>query len=431
MALFIPQLTFPLTAALVLNQITGEDVAKEKLWNKFKLAVYITAGLVALLFILYTSFSYKGESDKLIAENFTQQLLHSRGEQVTPQMQDQVQSLSQTLIRALQTDRKSHFGSDLFRSFAFIVLAVLLVGAYLKNMIKKPIVMIIGLLLISTIDLLVVDRRYLNDENFVEPDQYESAFVATEADKQIMADPDKPFRVFDETDPQGPFQGSRASYFHNSVGGYHPAKLGLYQDIIEHQLSRGNMEVFNMLNTRYFIAQDPRTGTSIAQRNPGAFGAVWLVKAIRFVPTADAEMNALNTLHLKDTAVAQQKFQSQVKEKPQFDSTATIKVAEYSNDKITYTFSANTNQFAVFSEVYYPHGWNAYIDGKKSDYIKVDYVLRGMSVPAGKHCIEFRFEPQSYKTANTLMLISTVIAYLLLIAAIVLEFLKRRKTANS
>jgi hypothetical protein len=431
MALFIPQLTFPLTAALVLNQITGEDVAKEKLWNKFKLAVYITAGLVALLFILYTSFSYKGESDKLIAENFTQQLLHSRGEQVTPQMQDQVQSLSQTLIRALQTDRKSHFGSDLFRSFAFIVLAVLLVGAYLKNMIKKPIVMIIGLLLISTIDLLVVDRRYLNDENFVEPDQYESAFVATEADKQIMADPDKPFRVFDETDPQGPFQGSRASYFHNSVGGYHPAKLGLYQDIIEHQLSRGNMEVFNMLNTRYFIAQDPRTGTSIAQRNPGAFGAVWLVKAIQFVPTADAEMNTLNTLHLKDTAVAQQKFQSQVKEKPQFDSTATIKVAEYSNDKITYTFSANTNQFAVFSEVYYPHGWNAYIDGKKSDYIKVDYVLRGMSVPAGKHSIEFRFEPQSYKTANTLMLISTVIAYLLLIAAIVLEFLKRRKTANS
>lgn len=431
MALFIPQLTFPLTAALVLNQITGEDIAKEKLWNKFKLAIYITAGLVALLFILYTSFSYKGESDKLIAESFTQQLLRSRGQQVTPQMQDQAQSLTQTLMRALQTDRKSHFGSDLFRSFAFILLAVLLVGAYLKNAIKKPIVMIIGLLLISTIDLLVVDRRYLNDENFVEPDQYESTFVATEADKQILADPDKPFRVFDETDPQGPFQGSRASYFHNSVGGYHPAKLGLYQDIIERQLSRGNMEVFNMLNTRYFIAQDPRTGTSIAQRNPGAFGEVWLVKDIRFVPTADAEMDALNTLHLKDTAVAQQKFQSLVKEKPQFDSTATIKVAEYSNDKITYNFSANTNQFAVFSEVYYPHGWNAYIDGKKADYIKVDYVLRGMSVPAGKHSIEFRFEPQSYKTANTLMFVSTLIAYLLLIAAIVFEFLKRRKTANS
>ena len=191
------------------------------------------------------------------------------------------------------------------------------------------------------------------------------------------------------------------------------------------------MEVFNILNTRYFIAQDPRTGTSIAQRNPGAFGAVWLVKDIRFVTTADAEMEALNTLHLRDTAVAQQKFQPQVKEKPQFDSTATIKVAEYLNDKITYNFSANTNQFAVFSEVYYPHGWNAYIDGKKTDYIKVDYALRGMSVPAGKHSIEFRFEPQSYKTANMLMLISTVIAYLLLIAAIVFEFLKRRKTANS
>jgi uncharacterized membrane protein YfhO len=138
-------------------------------------------------------------------------------------------------------------------------------------------------------------------------------------------------------------------------------------------------------------------------------------------------MNALSTLHLKDTAVAQQKFASHVKQQPQFDSSATIKVAEYLNDKITYTSSSNTNQFAVFSEVYYPHGWNAYIDGQKADYIKVDYVLRGMNIPAGKHTIEFRFEPQSYKTANTLMLIGTLLTFALLIAAIVFEFLKRRK----
>jgi hypothetical protein len=234
--------------------------------------------------------------------------------------------------------------------------------------------------------------------------------------------------VFDETDPQGPFQGSRASYFHNSIGGYHPAKLGLYQDIIEHQISRGNMEVFNMLNTKYFITQNPATGASMAQLNPNANGPAWFVKAIRFVPNADAEMNVLNTLHTKDSAVAQQKFASQVKQQPQFDSTATIKVTEYLNDKITYTSSSNTNQFAVFSEVYYPHGWNAYIDGQKADYIKVDYVLRGMSVPAGKHTIEFRFEPQSYKTANSLMLVASLLTFALLIAAIVFEFLRGRKT---
>lgn len=432
MALFIPQLSFPLTAGLVLNQITGENISKEKLWSKFKLAVYITGGLIALLFILYISFSYTGSSDKSIADSFTQQLLYSKGGQVTQQMQDQVHSITQSLMSALRQDRKSHFGSDLFRSFAFIALAVLLVGAYLKNKIKA-IWMIIGLLLLSTIDLIGVDRRYLNDENFVEPEDYEASFVPREADKQIMADQDKPFRVFDETGD--PFQMSTASsttsYYHNSIGGYSPAKLSLYQDIIEHQLAKGNMEVFNMLNTRYFITQDPRTGASIAQRNPNAFGPVWLVKAVRFVPTADAEMNALNTLDLKDTAVARQQFASQVKGQPQFDSTATIKVDKYLNDLITYNFSANTNQFAVFSEVYYSHGWNAYIDGKKSDYIKVDYALRGMSIPAGKHTIEFRFEPQSYKTANTLMLTSTIIAYLLLIAAIASEFLKRRKTANS
>jgi hypothetical protein len=430
MALVIPQLTFPLTAALVLNQLTGEDVAKERLWSRFKIAAYITAGLIAVLVILYMSLSYKGSNDKIIADNFANAMLSQAsrsGQQISPQIQQQAESFGQSLVRALQKDRKSHFGGDLFRSFAFIVLAVLLVGAYLKNKIK-PTVMIIGLLLLSTIDLLAIDRRYLNEENFVEPEDYESLFVAREADKQIMADPDKPFRVFDQT--EDPFQMSTASaltsYYHNSIGGYSPAKLSLYQDIIEHQLAKGNMEVFNMLNAKYFITQNPATGASMAQLNPNAFGPVWLVKAIRFVPTANAEMNALNTLHLKDTAVTQQKFASLVKLQPQFDSTATVKVTEYLNDKITYNFSSGANQFAVFSEVYYPHGWNAYIDGKKADYIKVDYVLRGMAVPAGKHTIEFRFEPQSYKTANTLMLVSSLLAYALLIAAIVFEFLKRK-----
>jgi hypothetical protein len=428
MALIIPQLTFPLTAALVLNQLTDEDVAKEKLWNKFKLGVYITAGLLAILVVLYTSLSYKGASDKLIADNFSNAMLSqaARGGQVTPQMQDQAHSFGQSLVQALQKDRKSHFGGDLFRSFAFIALAVLLVGAFLKNKIK-PLILIIGLLLLSSIDLLGVAGRYLNDESFVDSDEYESAFVATEADKQILADPAKPFRVFDQTDPQGPFQGSRASYFHNSVGGYHPAKLGLYQDIIEHQLSKGNMQVYSMLNTKYFISQDPQSGQTFAQINPQAFGPAWLVKSIKFVPTADAEMGALNTVSLRDTAVAQQRFASLVKQQPQFDSTATLKVAEYLNDKITYNFSSASNQFAVFSEVYYPHGWNAYIDGQKADYIKVDYVLRGMSIPAGKHTIEFRFEPQSYKTANTLMLVASLLTFALLIAAIVFEYLRKKK----
>ena len=435
MALVIPQLTFPLTAALVLNQITAIDIDREKLWNKFKLSVYITAGLLAVLLVLYISFSYKGANDKAIAENFSNAMLSQAsrsGQQISPQMQDQAQSFGQSLTKALQEDRKSHFGGDLFRSFAFIALAVLLVWAYLKNKINA-LVTIIGLLLLSTIDLLGIDRRYLNDDNYVDSDQYESLFTAREADKQIMSDPAKPFRVFDQT--EDPFQMSTASsltsYYHNSIGGYSPAKLSLYQDIIEHQLARGNMEVFNMLNTKYFIAQDPASGTVVAQRNPNAFGPVWLVKGIKYVPNADAEMNALNTVHLKDTAVAQQKFASQVKLQPQFDSSATIKVGQYLNDKITYEFSSASNQFAVFSEVYYPKGWNVYIDGNKADYIKVDYVLRGMAIPADKHTIEFRFEPQTYKTANTLMLISSLLTYALLIAAIVFEFLRRRKTANS
>jgi len=186
------------------------------------------------------------------------------------------------------------------------------------------------------------------------------------------------------------------------------------------------MQVYNALNTKYFILPNPSTGKPVAQINSGAFGPVWLVKAIRFVPGPDAEMSALDSTSLHDTAIVQEQFRDKIKLSPAFDSSATIKQIENKNDLIRYSFKSNSNQFAVFSEVYYPLGWNAYIDGQKAEYVKTDYVLRGMAIPAGSHTIEFRFEPRTYEIGNMLTVISGYIALLLLAAAIFFEFRKRK-----
>ena len=178
------------------------------------------------------------------------------------------------------------------------------------------------------------------------------------------------------------------------------------------------MMVFNMLNTKYFIQTNPATHQPQAQMNPNAFGPCWLVKSILFVNSADEEMKALDSINVKDTAIVQKSFQALIKFQPVPDTTASIQLIQNLNDKITYKFSSKTNQFAVFSEVYYDKGWNAFIDGKKSDYCKVDYVLRGMAIPAGDHAIEFRFEPGSFKTGETISWIASIMAYILLGAAV-------------
>jgi hypothetical protein len=275
--------------------------------------------------------------------------------------------------------------------------------------------------------VLTVGKRYLSEDNFVESADFDSSFTPNAADMRINADPDKNVRVLDET--SDPFQDARPSYFHNSVGGYSPAKLGLYQDVIEKQLSKGNMRVYDMLNTKYFIQQDPQTRQPVARLNPGAYGTCWLVKAIRYVKDGDEEMQALDSTDTRDTVIIQQKFQHLVPFAPSPDTSASIHLIENQNDKISYAFSAKANQFAVFSEIYYDKGWNAFIDGKKTDYCRVDYILRGMAVPAGDHTIEFRFEPHSYQLGDMLSTWSALLLYLLIIVAAVVEWRKRSKQA--
>jgi hypothetical protein len=266
------------------------------------------------------------------------------------------------------------------------------------------------LLVLSSFDLLTVGRRYLNENNFVDPSEFDNAFAMTDADKMIKQD-NGYYRVFNTT---GDFTNeSVTSYHHNSIGGYHPAKLQIYQDLIENQIGKNNIQVLNMLNTKYFIIQNPQNGQPVAQMNPGNFGPCWLVKGIKYVENGKEEMKALDSTDLRDTAVVQMKFKSLIPNAPVYDSASSIKLIENKNDIINYESQANSNQFAVFSEIYYTAGWNAFIDGKKAEIVKTNYALRGLAIPAGTHKIEFRFEPYSYKLGDRLDLIAAILTYLI------------------
>jgi hypothetical protein len=427
MGLVIPQLCFPLMGVLAINKIAFEETDLAEVWKKLKLAGIITGIVLVILAGFYFSASFSGKGDKTLKENFKQNVLQQvpRGQQPSPQMEQQAEDLSKGLLGALQQDRKNLMGGDLVRSIILIGLAFGIIFFFTKKKIS-PAILIASLTILSAYDLLGVDTRYLSSNNFVDDTDFESAFVPTEADLQIMKDPDHAnFRVFNTS--VDAFNDASTSYHHNSVGGYHPAKLGLYNDIISHQLAKGNMQVFNMLNTKYFIVQNPQTGKPAAQLNPGAFGNAWLVKGIKYVENANEEMSALDSTNLRDTAVVEKKYQPQIKQAPVPDSSASIKLKQNLNDKIDYTFHSKTPQFAVLSEVYYPLGWNAFIDGQKVDYVKTDYVLRGMFVPAGDHEIEFRFEPKSYTTGRMITIIANTVVYLAIIMAIILYVRKKRK----
>jgi len=280
---------------------------------------------------------------------------------------------------------------------------------------------------LAMIDLLGVSSRYLSKDNFMEPEDFEGAFAPTQADQIIKQDPDPNYRVLNLT--QSTFNDAITSYHHKSVGGYHAAKLSIYQDLIENQLSKQpmNMSVLNMLNTRYVITQDS-SGQVMPSRNPGALGNVWFVQEVRFVKDPAAEMKALDDFDPARTAVVQEAFRSSVTV-PATDSGAVISLVKNDHDIVTYQSVSSAPQFAVFSEVYYDRGWKAFVDGKESPIVKANYVLRGLSVPAGKHAIEFRFEPSSYANGRRVTAISQFVLIGLLLGALLTELRRNRQSA--
>ncbi len=429
MALMVPQLSFAIIASLALQQFFYGNIDKTVFLKKLKYASISFAALLFILVAVYVGASFKNEADAVNKQTFTSQLtqMMSQGGAPTPQMTNQATSITDSLYASLAKDRKEMFGSDLLRLFIYVILAAFVLWLGYKKKIK-PVVAGGLLTALTFIDLISVDNRYLSKDDYVSEDEYLQGFIPTNADLQIKQDTGY-FRVVDQS-MGNPFDGNaRASYFHNSLGGYSPAKLGLYQDLIDHQLSKGNMGVFNMLNAKYFIKNDPATNQPVAQVNPGVFGPAWFVKGVRFVNNADEEMLALDSLPLRDSAVADKREQEKITA-PQYDSAASIRFVKNLNDEIVYQTSAASNQFAVFSEIYYPYGWKAFVDGKETPIAKVNYVLRGINVPAGNHTIRFVFEPASYQRGMTISLAGGIISLLILLVCGFLLFRKWRRTGN-
>ena len=324
------------------------------------------------------------------------------------------------VMNAVRDARLSLVSADSLRSLIFIIIAAAVIFLYFKGVFKRKPVFVVVMAALALIDLYPVAHRYVNSENFVEPMANEEAFQMTDADREILKDKSN-YRVID-LDNMG---GARSSYFHKTIGGYHAAKLTRYNDLLEYQINRGNTEVLNMLNTKYLLHEGTYTV------NPDANGNAWFVSQIDYVPDANAEMAALDTLPTKHVAVADARFKPLLGEAVAPAPGDTIYETSYAPNKLTYKARTQRGGVAVFSEVYFPWGWEITVDGKPAEMGRVDYVLRALRLSPGEHEIVFRFDPQSMKITNALGVTAVIVIYILCLAAIAFWLWKLRKPRPS
>ncbi|CAL1519210.1 YfhO family protein [Chitinophaga sp. MM2321] len=412
-ALVLPSLTFVILACWGLQEVVNGKHKKDELLHKLKNAVYITGGLILIVGIGGSMFfNFSGHSDAAMQQYFGRMMGG-----------DENGSL---LIRALEKDRSSLLLKDSIRSLVFVAIAAGALWAFIQDKLKwQPLAIILAAAV--TIDLVQVDRNYLGKDSFVDESIFMTQLSPSPADLQIKQDPDPYYRVFNLA--TSPFDDASPSYFHKNIGGYSPAKLWIYQDLISHQISKNNMQVLNMLNTKYFIVPDQKTGQPVAQRNPDANGNAWFVSDIVWAPDANTEMKTLDYLNTKDSAVIDKRFEKELGSnfKPGKDSNAVIKLTKYGLNSLEYTSSNSQEGLGVFSEIYYPAGWNAYIDGKPTNIIRVDYALRGVKIPAGQHKIDLKFEPTTFYKGQQISGISSTILLILVIASFIWEIVLCRK----
>ena len=381
----IAELCIPLLGFLAVREFFFSKTDKEQKQIALKKALYSSVGLIVIGLLYALSFStFDGIRDASYSEY-------------------------EGLLDAVKADRLSMLYSDSFRSILLIGVGFVVLWLFLKQQLKYT-TSIIAFAVLILFDLVQVNLRYVNADDFKEARAIDKPFKASTADLQILKDKSH-YRVANfSTDP---FQDGRTSYFHKSIGGYHAAKVGRYQDLIEFQLSKQNMQVYNMLNVKYFILPGD-DGEEVAQQNPDANGNAWFVKNIKYVKTADQEIRALDSTLTKSTVVVNENnIRKKINFSPELDSLAYIKLTEYSLNSLTYDTSSNKDEFAVFSEIYYKHGWNAYLDGVKQPHTNVNYILRGMEIPKGEHIIKFKFEPSVIKTGSTISLISYALMLLI------------------
>jgi membrane protein YfhO len=415
MAMVIPEFTLPIMASLALQQIFYRENSRELLKADFKKILYAVGGVLALLIIMYLMTPYTALTDNEISNNISQMAKSTE--------------IGRAVISGMKADRRAMFGGQLLRTLGFAILLIGFLYLFMRNVIK-PMVIVIALIVINTIDLFIIDKQYLNDEHFVPADEIiAQSFTPTTVEKQILQDRDPDFRVYNAT--VNPLYDTRSPYFFKPVTGYNPARLSIYQNLIDKYLSGSpNENVLNMLNAKYIIFTNSQTNQQQMQPNPNAFGHCWLVKNVRIVDGPVEEIQAIGSANLRDTAIVQKAFSSAATQ-PQWDSSASIRLTKFDNDTMDYSFTGAKPQFAVFSEIYYAKGWNAYVDGKKTEYCKADYVLRGLSLPAGQHTVRFIFEPSSYKRGVKIAYASSFLIIILVLGGFFMEWWMRREAVGS
>lgn len=393
MTLVIAQFAMPLLAFTAINEILKGERTKKELMHAFKLSLYITGGFCLIFAIMPGAFfSFSSPADAQYKQSFPD-----------------------WLMMAIIEDRQSMLRMDALRSLAFILLTAGLMWTMIMGKLKTSYALV-GVAALVIFDMWPINKRYLDNDDFVNKTRMERPYTKTPADELILKDSDPNFRVLNLT--VDPFADASTSYFHKSIGGYHGAKLRRYQELYDHHIKRAfSMDVLNMLNTKYIIQADESRKPTVIP-NTHALGNVWFVSEVKMVSNADEEIAALGDFDPEVTAIVDSRFSDALEGFiADYDPASLITLIEYNPNHLKYQSNATKEQLAVFSEIYYPHGWNAYINGEPAPHFRANYVLRAMIVPTGKHLIEFRFEPKVYYTgekisfASSLLLLLMVIGY--------------------
>ena len=418
MIMVIPTLLLGIMALYGMAEIATETSLKN-ITKKYKLS-FILVGIILLsvLSIYFTS-DFKSDGERNLIEQIAKiPDANQRAVFETP---------ARDLVNAIATDRKGMIEGDVVKFFIYLLLIFALVFLAIKKVINQTI-LLIGFGVLSMIDLFQVNLKYLKSDSFIEATENENAFALSAIDIALKKDTTQ-YRVLDMRGGiNNAFNGGAiVAYNHKTVGGYHAAKLSIYQDLIENQWYKfpNCMPTMNMLNTKYVISGNLENDTI---PNKDALGNVWFVKGIQFEQGPAEVMQRLDNFNPKDTAIIEQKDKIESLNNLESDENANIALVNNKNDEINYTSNSTKKQFAVFSEIYYNLGWKAYIDNVETPIVKTNYVLRGLVVPAGNHAIRFEFKPTTIKNSIIASTFASILLWLGIVAMIVMAYRNKQKS---
>lgn len=414
--LIVVEFTMPLLGFLALKEIMDQKATNhydgKMMSKKVLISAGITAGLCLVAILVSPFLDYSWGRDADIFANWPE-----------------------WLSSAIIAERASILRMSAFRSLIFVILAALIVWLYSNNKLKFGyFAALLGVLVL--VDMWPIDKKFFNDDNFFTEKSKNSYFAKRPYEEALSQDKDPNFRVYNLTDPQGPFNESRTSFYFKSIGGYSAVKLRRYQDMIDAHIfpetnpmlksirQMGNQlflekndstdyPVLNMLNMKYAVVGNEQPLLVV---NPNAMGNAWFVDSVMIANSPNEESDALNTINLHNTLVTDVKFKDFVKDfKPHHDSAAQIQLTKYAPNAVEYDYTATEPGIAVFSEIYYPHGWNAYIDGQPAEHFRANYTLRALNVPAGKHHIRFEFRPATVEKWGKVSVACSYLIYLIIL----------------